>query len=67
MAVRMHLTQAERDLIVELCFAAKLHKTGDHDAAQETYENMGADDWERVDSILVKLDQPGEDDWPDFT
>ena len=62
--VRMHLTQAERDLIVELCLAAKLHQRGEHTAAQETYEQFTADNWEQVSSIIFKLDQPEPDDWP---
>jgi hypothetical protein len=64
MTVRMHLTQAERDLIVSLCLAATLHERGEHTAAQETYAAMNADDWERVRSIIYKLDQPEPDDWP---
>ena len=62
MTTRMHLTQAELDLIVELCIAAALHKKGEHEAACETYEKFSADDWERVTSIIYKLDQPKEDD-----
>lgn len=64
MTVRMHLTQAERDLIVELCLAATLHQRGEHEAACETYAALTADDWERVRSIIFKLDQPGPDDFP---
>lgn len=64
MTVKMHLTQAERDLIVELCLAATLHQKGEHSAAQETYNALTADDWERVRSIIFKLDQPEADDFP---
>ena len=64
MTVKMHLTQAERDLIVELCLAATLHQKGEHSAAQETYNALTADDWERVRSIIFKLDSPDPDLWP---
>ena len=64
MVVRMHLTQAERDLIVELCLAADLHQRGEHDAAQETYEQFTAENWEQVRSIIFKLDTPDEDMYP---
>ena len=56
--VRMHLTQAERNLIVELCLAATLHQRGEHTAAQETYEHFTAENWEQVRSIIFKLDSP---------
>ena len=65
--VRMHLTQAERDLIVELCLAATLHQCGEHTAAQETYEAMTAENWEQVRSIIFKLDQPDPDLFPPGT
>jgi hypothetical protein len=64
MSVKMHLTQAERDLIVELCLAATLHQRGEHDAANETYIQFTADDWERVRSIIFKLDTPDPDLFP---
>ena len=62
--VRMHLTQAERDLIVELCLAATLHQRGEHTAAQETYEQFTAENWEQVRSIIFKLDSPDPDLFP---
>ena len=61
MTTRMHLTQAERDLIVELCYAAKLHKKHEHDSAQESYDMMDREGWERVESIIVKLETPDPD------
>ena len=64
MTVKMHLTQAERDLIVELCLAATLHQKGEHTAALDTYEQFTADDWERVRSIIFKLDTPDADLFP---
>ncbi len=64
MTVKMHLTQAERDLIVELCLAAKLHHGGDHHGALEIYMLLERDDWERVNSIIFKLDTPDPDLWP---
>lgn len=64
MTVRMHLTQAERDLIVELCLAATLHQRGEHAAAQETYEQFTADNWDQVRSIIFKLDTPDPDVYP---
>jgi hypothetical protein len=63
----MHLTQAERDLIVALCIAATLHQRGEHEAAQDTYKEFTAENWEQVRSIIFKLDQPGPDDWPPQT
>jgi hypothetical protein len=62
--VRMHLTQAERDLIVELCLAATLHQRGEHTAAQETYAQFTADNWDQVRSIIFKLDQLDPDLFP---
>ena len=67
MTVRMHLTQAERDLIVELCLAATLHQRGEHTAAQETYEQFTAENWEQVRSIIFKLDSPDPDLSPEQT
>ena len=67
MTVKMHLTQAERELIVELCLAATLHEKGEHSAANETYEQFTAENWEQVRSIIFKLDSPGPDDWPALT
>ena len=64
MSVRMHLTQAERDLIVELCLAATLHQRGEHTAAQETYQQFSEANWEQVRSIIFKFDQPDPDVWP---
>ena len=61
MAVRMHLTQAERDLIVVLCLAATLHQKGEHDAAGETYAQFTTENWEQVRSIMFKLDTPDPD------
>ena len=58
------LTQAERDLIVELCLAAALHQRGEHTAAQETYEQFTAENWEQVRSIIFKLDSPDPDLFP---
>jgi hypothetical protein len=52
----MHLTQDERDLIVELCRAALLHRKGEHEAAQDTYNAMDWSNWEQVASIIFKLD-----------
>jgi len=62
--VRMHLTEAERDLIVEMCIAATLIERGEQEAALETYLQFTLDNWEQVRSIIFKLDQPGPDDWP---
>ena len=67
MITRMHLTQAERDLIVELCRAALLHNRGESAAAQDTYNEMAADDWQRVESIILKLDQADPDLYPDYS
>ena len=64
MTVRMHLTQAERDLIVELCLAAALHQRGEHTAALETYNAFTAENWEQVRSIIFKLDTPDPDVFP---
>lgn len=64
MSVRMHLTQAERDLIVELCRAARLHQHNEHAAARETYEQFTAENWEQVESIIFKLDTPDADVLP---
>jgi len=64
MTVKMHLTQAERDLIVELCLAATLHQSGEHTAAQEIYAQFTADNWEQVRSIIFKLDTPDPDLFP---
>jgi len=67
MTVRMHLTQAERDLLVELCLAAKLHQRGEHTAAQETYAQFTTENREQVRSIIFKLDQPDPDLFPPGT
>jgi len=64
MTVKMHLTQAERELIVELCLAATLHEKGEHSAAHETYEQFTAENWEQVRSIIFKLDSPDPDLFP---
>jgi len=64
MIVRMHLTQAERDLIVQLCRAAKLHLSSDHNAAQDIYDQFTEENWQQVVSIIFKLDQPDPDLWP---
>ena len=64
MTVKMHLTQAERDLIVELCLAATLHQSGEHTAAQEIYGQFTPDNWDQVRSIIFKLDQPDPDLFP---
>ena len=58
----MHLTQAERDLIVALCLAATLHQRGEHEAACDTYAQFTAENWEQVRSIIFTLDQPAADD-----
>jgi hypothetical protein len=61
----MHLTQAERNLIVELCLAATLHQRGEHTAALEIYAQFSTENWEQVHSIIFKLDQPDPDLFPD--
>jgi hypothetical protein len=65
MTVKMHLTQAERELIVELCLAATLHEKGEHSAAHETYEQFTAENWKQVRSIIFKLDTADIPPWLD--
>lgn len=54
--VRPHLTQAERNLIVTLCQFITEERRALEAAYPLPFDDFGSEDWERVDSIILKLD-----------
>jgi hypothetical protein len=53
---RVQLTQAERDLIVELCRIALDERNGLPTGRRTAYDQFTREDWERVASIVSKWD-----------